>query len=113
MFDCVMPSRNARNGHLFTSQGVVRIRNAKYTDDISPLDPECGCYTCTHYSKAYLHHLDKCGELLGAHLNTLHNLWFYEHLMEQIRKAIDEDRLEEFAQEFYKVWGQPECGKCS
>lgn len=108
MFDCVMPSRNARNGHLFTSEGVVRIRNAKHADDTSPLDPKCGCYTCTHYSRAYLHHLDKCNEILGAHLNTLHNLWFYEHFMADIRQAIEEERLEQFAEDFYRVWGRPE-----
>lgn len=108
MFDCVMPSRNARNGHLFTSEGVVRIRNAKHADDTSPLDPRCGCYTCTHYSRAYLHHLDKCNEILGAHLNTLHNLWFYEHFMADIRQAIEEERLEQFAEDFYRVWGRPE-----
>lgn len=107
MFDCVMPSRNARNGHLFTSEGVVRIRNAKYTDDTAPLDPKCDCYTCRHYSRAYLHHLDKCNEILGAHLNTLHNLWFYEHFMADIRQAIEEERLEQFAEEFYRIWGQP------
>ncbi len=108
MFDCVMPSRNARNGHLFTSQGVVRIRNAVHAMDTGPLDPACGCYTCRNYSRAYLHHLDKTKELLGAHLNTLHNLWFYEHFMADIRQAIAEDRLEQFAEDFYKVWGRPE-----
>ena len=108
MFDCVMPSRNARNAHLFTSQGVVRIRNSKYAMDTSPLDENCSCYTCRNYSKAYLHHLDKCHEILGAHLNTLHNLHFYEHFMADIRKAIEEDRLEQFAEEFYSVYGRPE-----
>ena len=108
MFDCVMPSRNARNGHLFTSKGAVRIRNSKYTLDTSPLDPDCGCYTCRNYSRAYLHHLDKCNELLGAHLNTLHNLWYYEHFMAEIRKAIEEGCLNEFAERFYSVWGRPE-----
>ena len=108
MFDCVMPSRNARNGHLFTSEGVVRIRNAAHASDTSPLDKNCQCYTCRNYSRAYLHHLDKCNEILGAHLNTLHNLWFYEHFMADIRKAIEEDRLLQFAEDFYKVWGRPE-----
>lgn len=108
MFDCVMPSRNARNAHLFTSKGVVRIRNSKYAMDTSPLDENCSCYTCRNYSKAYLHHLDKCHEILGAHLNTLHNLHFYEHFMADIRKAIEEDRLEQFAEEFYSVYGRPE-----
>lgn len=108
MFDCVMPSRNARNAHLFTSKGVVRIRNSKYAKDTSPLDENCNCYTCRNYSKAYLHHLDKCHELLGAHLNTIHNLHFYENFMNDIRNAIAEDRLEEFAQKFYEVYGYPE-----
>ncbi len=108
MFDCVMPTRNARNGHLFTSEGVVRIRNAKHAQDTAPLDPRCDCYTCRNYSRAYLHHLDKCGEMLGAHLNTEHNLWFYEHFMADIRQAIADDRLTEFADNFYKVYGEPE-----
>lgn len=108
MFDCVMPSRNARNAHLFTSNGIVRIRNSKYAMDTSPLDEKCTCYTCQNYSKAYLHHLDKCHEILGAHLNTIHNLHFYEHFMADIRKTIEEDRLEQFAEEFYKVYGYPE-----
>lgn len=103
MFDCVMPTRNARNGHLFTSQGVVKIRNAKYATDTSPLDPNCSCYTCRHFSRAYLHHLDKCGEMLGAHLNTIHNLWYYEHLMQGIRDAIESGTLESFAENFYKT----------
>ena len=87
---------------------VVRIRNSKYAMDTSPLDENCSCYTCRNYSKAYLHHLDKCHEILGAHLNTLHNLHFYEHFMADIRKAIEEDRLEQFAEEFYSVYGRPE-----
>ena len=101
MFDCVMPTRNARNGHLFTSEGIVRIRNAKYATDTRPLDPNCNCYTCRHYSRAYLHHLDKCGEMLGAHLNTIHNLWYYEHFMQDIRDAIENGTLENFAKSFY------------
>src|ERR1700759_5345769 len=87
MFDCVMPTRNARNGHLFTSQGVVRIRNSPYKKDLSPLDSECACYTCKHYSRAYLHHLDRCGEILGARLNTIHNLYYYQKLMADLRNA--------------------------
>ncbi len=102
MFDCVMPTRNARNAHLFTSLGVVRIRNAGYASDTAPLDPECDCYTCRNFSRAYLHHLDKCGEILGAHLNTVHNLRFYEKLMQDLRAAAAEDRLEEFALKFYE-----------
>lgn len=101
MFDCVMPSRNARNAHLFTSEGVVRLRNARYREDPRPLDPHCGCYTCRNYSRAYLHHLDRCREMLGAHLNTVHNIWFYERFMDRIRAAIAAGRLAEFARNFY------------
>ncbi|MGF1749869.1 MULTISPECIES: tRNA guanosine(34) transglycosylase Tgt [Vibrio] len=101
MFDCVMPTRNARNGHLFVTGGVIKIRNAKHKTDTTPLDPECDCYTCKNYSKAYLHHLDRCNEILGARLNTIHNLRYYQRLMESIRKSIDEDRFDEFVQEFY------------
>jgi len=93
MFDCVMPTRHARNGHLFTSRGVVKIRNARYTDDLGPLDPECDCYTCTHYSLAYLRHLEKCGEILGARLGTIHNLHYYQRLMTELRAAVDNDSL--------------------
>lgn len=101
MFDCVMPTRNARNGHLFTSQGVVRIRNAQYAKDTSPLDPNCDCYTCRHFTKAYLHHLDKCGEMLGAHLNTIHNLHYYQKLMQNIRAHIENGTLLDYARDFY------------
>ncbi|MDO4626490.1 MAG: tRNA guanosine(34) transglycosylase Tgt [Pasteurellaceae bacterium] len=107
MFDCVMPTRNARNGHLFVSDGIVKIRNAKYRDDTSPLDPECDCYTCKHYTKSYLYHLDKCGEILGARLNTIHNLRYYQRLMAQIRQAIEQDRFEQFVSEFYAKIGKP------
>ncbi|RME34531.1 MAG: tRNA guanosine(34) transglycosylase Tgt [Gammaproteobacteria bacterium] len=100
MFDCVLPTRNARNGHLFTSRGVVRIRNARYRFDQSPADPECRCYTCRNYSRAYLHHLDRCGEILGARLNTLHNLHYYQELMRGLRDAIEAGRLEEFVRDF-------------
>lgn len=96
MFDCVMPTRNARNGHLFTSAGVVKIRNAQYRDDLSPLDPDCNCYTCKNYTRAYLHHLFKCGEILASRLNSLHNLHYYQTVMRQIRQAITEDRLDTF-----------------
>ena len=88
MFDCVMPTRHARTGHLFTSRGVVKIRNARYADDTGPLDPECGCYTCRNYSLAYLRHLEKCGEILGSRLHTIHNLNYYQQLMVNIRTAI-------------------------
>ena len=88
-FDCVMPSRNARHGHLFTSRGIVNIKNAKYERDDTPLDPECGCHTCRNYSKAYLRHLFKAGEMLGMRLAVIHNLHFYNHMMEEIRAALD------------------------
>ncbi|HLU06596.1 MAG TPA: tRNA guanosine(34) transglycosylase Tgt [Woeseiaceae bacterium] len=93
MFDCVMPTRHARNGHLFTSRGVVKIRNARYTDDLGPLDPDCDCYTCTHYSLAYLRHLEKCGEILGPRLGTIHNLHYYQRLMDGLRQAIVDGSL--------------------
>ncbi|KLV06005.1 queuine tRNA-ribosyltransferase [Photobacterium aquae] len=101
MFDCVMPTRNARNGHLFVTGGVIKIRNAKHKTDTTPLDPHCDCYTCRNYSKAYLYHLDKCNEILGARLNTIHNLRYYQRLMASIRKAIEEDRFDAFVEEFY------------
>jgi queuine tRNA-ribosyltransferase len=96
LFDCVMPTRHARNGHLFTSAGVINIRNAAHQDDLSPLDPECGCYTCRNYSRAYLRHLDRCNEILGSRLNTLHNLHFYLQLMRSLREAIGGGRLAAF-----------------
>lgn len=101
MFDCVMPTRNARNGHLFTHQGVVKIRNQKHQFDTRPLDETCGCYTCQNYSRSYLRHLDKANEMLGARLNTLHNLYYYQELMQGIRDAIEKGNFEQFAQEFY------------
>ncbi|MGF1844375.1 tRNA guanosine(34) transglycosylase Tgt [Vibrio clamense] len=101
MFDCVMPTRNARNGHLFVTGGVIKIRNAKHKTDTTPLDPQCDCYTCSNYSKSYLHHLDRCNEILGARLNTIHNLRYYQRLMQSIRNAIDEDRFDAFVEEFY------------
>ena len=93
MFDCVLPTRNARNGHLFTSGGVVRIRNARYRTDPGPIDESCACYTCGSFSRAYLHHLDRCGEILGAVLMTIHNLSFYQGLMAQLRDAIEAGTL--------------------
>ncbi|MDH4073159.1 MAG: tRNA guanosine(34) transglycosylase Tgt [Gammaproteobacteria bacterium] len=93
MFDCVMPTRHARTGQLFTSRGVVKIRNAKYTDDTGPLDPDCDCYTCGHYSLAYLRHLEKCGEILGSRLHTIHNLHYYQKLMRDLRSAIEAGTL--------------------
>jgi queuine tRNA-ribosyltransferase len=99
MFDCVLPTRNARHGHLFTSQGTVRIKNEQYKEDFTPLDPECGCYTCKNYTKAYLRHLYIANEILSLRLNTLHNVAFYQDLMKNIRKAIENDRFAEFKKE--------------
>ena len=101
MFDCVMPTRNARNGHLFTTEGVVKIRNAKHKTDTGPLDEKCDCYTCKNYSRSYLHHLDKCNEILGARLNTIHNLRYYQRVMQGLRDAIEAGILDEFVTEFY------------
>jgi queuine tRNA-ribosyltransferase len=100
MFDCVMPTRNARNGHLFTSQGVVRIRNARHRASTAPLDPNCDCYTCQNYSRAYLHHLDRSHEMLGARLNTTHNLAYYLRLMRQARAAVMAGRFAEFTRSY-------------
>jgi queuine tRNA-ribosyltransferase len=107
MFDCVMPTRNARNGHLFVSDGVVKIRNAKHKDDTAPLDKECDCYTCKNYSRAYLHHLDRCNEILGARLNTIHNLHHYQKLMQGLRAAIAAGKLDDFVADFYAKRGLP------
>lgn len=101
MFDCVMPTRNARNGHLFTSHGVIRIRNSAHKTSTEPLDANCTCYTCQHYTRAYLHHLHRSREILGARLNTLHNLHYYQHLMQQLRAAIEQGTLAQFVAEFY------------
>ena len=101
MFDCVMPTRNARNGHLFTEYGDIRIKNATYKLDQLPLDETCNCYTCKNYSRAYLHHLSKTNEILGACLNTKHNLYYYQSLMKGLRLAIEEERLVEFIDDFY------------
>jgi queuine tRNA-ribosyltransferase len=103
MFDCVMPTRNARNGHLFTHTGVVRIRNSVHQYDSGPLDPHCDCYTCRNYSRAYLRHLNKCNEILGARLNTIHNLYYYQSLMRGLRQAIEEKRLDGFVEAFYAL----------
>jgi queuine tRNA-ribosyltransferase len=107
MFDCVMPTRNARNGHLFTSQGVVKIRNAGHQADTSPLDPACACYTCRNYSRAYLRHLDRCNEILGARLNSIHNLHYYLGLMARIRAALDAGAFDRFLADFL---ASPEAG---
>jgi queuine tRNA-ribosyltransferase len=97
MFDCVMPTRHARNAHLFTRSGVINIRNAAHQKDTGPIEEGCGCYTCLNYSRSYLRHLDKCGEILGAHLNTIHNLYFYQRLMMEIRAAIVAGTFESYA----------------
>ncbi len=107
MFDCVMPTRNARNGHLFVNTGVVKIRNASNKTDVGPLDSTCDCYTCKNYSRAYLHHLDKCKEILGSQLNTLHNLHFYQKVMQGLRDAIEQGKLDDFVEEFYALRGLP------
>jgi queuine tRNA-ribosyltransferase len=100
MFDCVIPTRHARNGYLFTDDGTVRIRNARFRDDSEPLQADCECYTCKNYSRAYLRHLDACGEMLGSRLNTIHNLHFYLTLMARIRAAIEAGEFERFDTEF-------------
>ncbi len=102
MFDCVMPTRHARNGHLFVTHGVINIRNARYASDTQPLDENCGCYTCRHYSRSYLRHLDRCGEILGCHLNTIHNLHYYQYVMQQMREAIEADRFAVWAADFLR-----------
>ena len=101
MFDCVMPTRNARNAHLFTSIGVLKLRNAIHKNDDRPVDDECDCYTCQHFSRAYLHHLDKCQEIAGAQLNTIHNLRYYQRLMAGLRQAIEQCTLTDFVATFY------------
>ncbi|MDT8408238.1 MAG: tRNA guanosine(34) transglycosylase Tgt [Wenzhouxiangellaceae bacterium] len=100
MFDCVMPTRNARNGHLFTRYGDIKIKNARYKTDIRPLDDRCGCYTCRNYSRAYISHLHRCNEIQGARLATIHNLYYYQRLMLEIRQAIENDGLSEFVRTF-------------
>ncbi|MDT8321397.1 MAG: tRNA guanosine(34) transglycosylase Tgt [Xanthomonadales bacterium] len=108
MFDCVMPTRNARNGHLFTSRGVLKIRNARYQNDLGPIDPDCDCSTCSRFSRAYVKHLARCNEILGARLMTMHNLRFYQKLMEGLRNAIAVGRLEDFVEAYLqKIARQP------
>lgn len=102
MFDCVIPTRNARNGHLFVESGVIRIRNSRYRDDPRPLDEDCDCYTCRHFSRAYLRHLAVCNEMLGARLNTLHNLHYYQRLMSGLRSAIAAGALAAFVRQFHE-----------
>lgn len=103
MFDCVMPTRNARNGHLFTRTGIVRLRNSPNKKDCGPIDPDCGCYTCRNYSRAYLHHLDKCGEMFGAELATIHNLHYYQDLMRGLRNSIETGTFDSFVESFYQA----------
>lgn len=110
MFDCVIPTRHARTGHLFTSQGVVKIRNARYADDTGPLDPACDCYTCRNYSLSYLRHLEKCSEMLGGRLGTIHNLHYYQKLMKDLRAAIENDTLTEFVREIQNKYAQADAG---
>lgn len=106
LFDCVMPSRNARHGHLFTSKGIINLNNKKYEFDMSPIDEECGCPVCQRYSKAYIRHLLKSTEMLSQRLTVMHNLWFYNHLMEEIREALDEGRFAEFKKEKEQILGK-------
>ncbi len=103
MFDCVIPTRNARTGFLYTRQGILRIRNSRYRKDARPVDEGCGCYTCRHYSRSYLRHLDRCGEILGARLNTIHNLHYYQTLMRELRRAIIANTLDDYIEEFYAL----------
>jgi len=107
MFDCVMPTRNARNGWLFVHEGNVKIRNSQYRDDTGPLDPHCDCYTCSHYSRSYLRHLQKTGEILSSQLNTLHNIYYYQTLMKGLRGAILSKTLDDFVQKFYGMRRKP------
>jgi len=109
MFDCVMPTRHARNAHLFTRSGAINIRNAAHQKDTDPVELDCECYTCRNYSRSYLRHLDKCNEILGARLNTVHNLYFYQRLMREIRAAIEAGCLESYAADFYsRLEARPE-----
>lgn len=103
MFDCVLPTRNARNGYLFTRRGIVKIRNAVHKSDPKALDPQCACYTCQNYSRSYLRHLDQCNEILGSRLASIHNLFYYQQLMAEIRTAIELDRFETYVKEFYEL----------
>ena len=104
MFDCVIPTRHARNGYLYTSHGVIKIRNSQYKNDLNPLDAQCSCYTCNNFSRSYLHHLDKTKEMLGSTLNTIHNLHFYLNLMQDLRGAIETGTLQAFLGEFKETW---------
>ena len=103
MFDCVLPTRNARTGFLYTRSGLLRIRNSRYRNDTRPVDAGCNCYTCRNFSRAYLRHLDKCGEILGARLNTIHNLHYFQDFMRDIRQAITDGQFTQFSREFYRM----------
>jgi len=109
MFDCVIPTRHARTGFLYTTKGILKIRNSRYQDDTRPIDENCQCYTCQNYSRSYIRHLDKCGEILGSRLSTIHNLYYYQQLMRDIRDAIENDRFDTFVDAFYD--GISESGK--
>ncbi len=111
MCDCVLPTRIARNGTAMTSKGKVVVRNATYAEDFSPLDPECDCYTCKNYTRAYLRHLVKCNEILGDRLLTIHNIKFLTNLMERVRMEIENDNLLEFSKEFFKEYGYTKEGE--
>lgn len=102
MFDCVMPTRNARNGWLFTRFGDIKLRNARYKDDLKPLDPSCNCHSCQHFSRAYLHHLHRANEITGARLNTMHNLHYYLTLMQEMRDALEDNRFDQWQEQFHK-----------
>jgi queuine tRNA-ribosyltransferase len=104
MFDCVIPTRNARTGYLYSHYGIIKIRNSRYADDTRPIDEHCGCYTCRNYSRAYLRHLDKCHEILGSRLNTIHNVYYFQDLMRNIRSSIEENRFTRFVEMFYKLY---------
>ena len=103
MFDCVIPTRNARTGFLYTRHGLLRIRNSRYRKDMRPIDEYCTCYTCQHYTRSYLRHLDKCSETLGLRLNTIHNLHYYQTLVQELRQAITKGKLGKYSREFYNM----------
>ena len=111
MFDCVMPTRNGRNGYAFTSTGTVKVRNAQHRASDKPLDSACGCYTCQNFSRAYLHHLDRCGEMLGAMLMTQHNLHYYHHLMAQLRESIETGTFRTLSMTLLEGWNSPNASK--
>jgi queuine tRNA-ribosyltransferase len=109
MFDCVLPTRNARNGWIYTRHGKLKLRNAQYRDDLQPPDAGCACYTCRHFTRSYLHHLQRMNEILGARLNTLHNLHYYQTLMQGLRAAIEGRRLADFIAEFHGLRSADAC----